>query len=571
MEPDNLNWDLCENFPSKFIEQIDYSDKTPNIHMITKFDVLDTLKYYPLGNFYPNPYIKINNYTQSVQLIQLPTILSSLKNSKVKKSWFYTKLQDEQIKYSIIFLQVEPLKKFISKNYKSIQIINPFYYLFETFFPVDKNMDMVKKIILVLIENYDDHLDLIRKITCSKEKYYILELLYGFLPVDPDNLCLICLETEPINQLINICNCKIPSHSKCLIKMNSYDKLINCKVCKSKCKINEPYWHTFSGVIIKSQIDTRLFFPHNDLYYQPLSSSDTMIKVEQMDRLTFSIMYLQVDRVRDLLNEPEILENLPTYYFGYSGYKQTPLIALAQGNMPTNAHINFGNNKHKYIKIFTMLLNTNKINLNHIDAFDLKLSDYLIDSKIKEFEILLANKKSFDIIISLSNKTFKFYADLNLKIYSLCKYVDNSLIYSKGFDNKCFKRIYNILINIDKLAHGKIKTYQIFNELELEIICKFAKKNNILHQIVVKLNKYSNMHRYYRINDIFKKSYIKYIKQYSSSPKYFDFLGSDCDQIKIKKQFFFGVRIYKGFVDLQKRCFNPNNKFQIHLINYSFE
>lgn len=392
-----------------------------------------------------------------------------------------------------------------------------------------------------------------------------------------DNLCSICLKTEPVNQLICICNCKIQSHSKCLVELNSQNKLINCQVCNSKYKINEPYWCTFSGITIEPQIDTRLFFPHNDLYYQPSFSSDTLVKVEQMERLTFSILYLQVDRVKDLLEEHEILENLPGYYFGYSDYKQTPLIALAQGNLSTNAHINFGDNKYKYIEIFTMLLNTNKINLDHIDRFELKLSDYLARSKIKELKNLLVNKIIYDIQICMGENIYKFYAGKELNVCSLNKYKNNSSINSMDLDlslslslslnlnNKFVRRIYDILIQIEKLSNGKIKTYRIFNKLELEIIYQYTKSKNIPNQIIIKPIEYSKMKRYFNTKEICKKSYENFIEHNSIYSKYFIFSHSDLEHIQIKKEYFFGIRIYKGYSNLNKQHFDSNNQFQIYL------
>ena len=88
-------------------------------------------------------------------------------------------------------------------------------------------------------------------------------------------------------------------------------------------------------------------------------------------------MYLQVERVKQLLQEKEVLDALPNYYFGFERFEQTPLMALAQGNMPSNAHIRFGDNWKKYVQIAKMLYETKKIDLDKKDAFDKTAIDYI--------------------------------------------------------------------------------------------------------------------------------------------------------------------------------------------------
>jgi len=83
---------------------------------------------------------------------------------------------------------------------------------------------------------------------------------------------------------------------------------------------------------------------------------------------------LQVGRVRELLQDNEILDALPDLTMGY---ENTPLVMLAQGNMPTNAHISFGNNITKYVLIMEMLLNTKKIDVNKKNMFGKTFYDYL--------------------------------------------------------------------------------------------------------------------------------------------------------------------------------------------------
>ena len=353
-------------------ELVDYTDMKLNepriIFSDTKENILDTTVFYPLGNIYPSN--KIN--------VKLPYLFSG--DEKIfKKEYFCNNLYSQQIKYAIKYIQVNALKKFIIKNHTNVLLQNPFTVLLDTNYPIDKNLDAIKQIIQILIDNYDEHYNMICNIAeyIKPEQEYIIELLYTFLPNDINNICMICHSTEPKKLLICTCLCKTPTHASCLVKMSNYKKLDKCSVCKGNYKLNEPIYRTQSGINIKEILDETIFFPFNDMYYMPLISKHNLIKVVGMGRLDFAILYLQVERVKELLNDMEILDNLPNYYFGDKEHKQTPLIALAQGNMPSNAHISFGNNKKKYIKIIEMLLDTKKIDLSVKDMFGKTFYDYI--------------------------------------------------------------------------------------------------------------------------------------------------------------------------------------------------
>ncbi len=68
--------------------------------------------------------------------------------------------------------------------------------------------------------------------------------------------------------------------------------------------------------------------------------------------------------------------------------------------------------------------------------------------------------------------------------FSYYKFVDNQLVYSTADrSNRMVRNTYNILKNMEKLSAGKIKRYQIFSQLELEILCHYLKSKNILHTI----------------------------------------------------------------------------------------
>jgi hypothetical protein len=342
---------------------VDYTDTTPNEPRYIKDNILDSAVFYPLGNIYPKG--------------KLP-ILNSTDDKTFKEEFFLNNYNMSKIKFAIAYLQPKALQKFMTKNFTNILLGNPFYHLFYTVYPIHKNIEATKEIIKILIDNYDDYYNLITNLRTPKpEQKYILDLLYSFLPNDENNICSICLTTEPKHLLINPCLCKTPIHTDCLIKLSTFAKLDKCKVCLGKYMINEPIYRTMSGIQIKETIDKTIFFPYHDLYYEPLLSSSSLYKFTGMSRLTMAIMYLQVDRVKQLLQEKEVLDALPNYYFGYERFEQTPLMVLAKGNMPSNAHIRFGDNWKKYVLISKMLYDTKKIDLDKKDAFDKTARDYL--------------------------------------------------------------------------------------------------------------------------------------------------------------------------------------------------
>lgn len=208
-----------------------------------------------------------------------------------------------------------------------------------------------------------------------------------------NNICSICHKTEPKEYLIDIWNSskqtQTQTHAQCLISLDTQNKSSDCSIDSSQYRVNDPIYKSFSAIFIKPSLDTSIFFPYSDIYYEPLLSNISLIKVYNMDRLTYAIIYLQVKRVEELLLENDILDGLPNYLLNCYGHGQTPLIILAQGNLPSNCNINYGTNMSKYIQIFKLLLDTNKINLNFVDKFNRTIYDYVKKTNIQEFSLLL--------------------------------------------------------------------------------------------------------------------------------------------------------------------------------------
>ena len=300
----------------------------------------------------------------------------------VEEKWFYDRLTEQRIRYAIQYLQIYALQKYIIPNYKSIFMMNPFYDLFNIKYPIVKNTDAFIQIVKILLNNYEDYMDLISKCPKTDKNKYIYEIIYSILPNDYNNICMICIHTEPLNELISACICKTSTHFGCLVQLIK-TKHTKCRMCLTEYRTNDQCWMSKNGIRTQSVLDDRIYFPFDDVYYRPLSNDANLIKVSGITRLDFAIMFLQIERVKELLQDPEILNELPYHYLGYDGYKQTPLIALCSGNIGNNCHIKFGNNLQKYIAIVNMLIATKKIDIWHKDAFNKTCMDYINGSNYK--------------------------------------------------------------------------------------------------------------------------------------------------------------------------------------------
>lgn len=330
-----------------------YQDKTPNEKRFISEGALDENIYYPLGNTY-----FIYNSLKQIPL---------MKKSELEFEKF---LKTEQIEYAVKFLQIEALKKFITKNYiHHNRFENPFFMFRYSNYPIEHNIDAFKQIVQILIDNYDNWIELIKKTLpyYTKTYEYIGTILCGYLLVDENNCCYVCLTTEPSEMLLSPCLCKEKAHAECFVKMHSVKKLDICGVCNSKYKIGKPFQRQMS-LIGDIQENPKLIFPSNDMYYEPLMSSRPLVKYTGLNRLTMAIIYLQPERVSELLKEQDILDHINESID--ETYLWRPIHLCCMSNMPTNNNYFFGDNDKKYQQILYYLLETRKIDLSVKDFFD---------------------------------------------------------------------------------------------------------------------------------------------------------------------------------------------------------
>jgi len=334
----------------------------PNEPLYTSPNTIDPIIFYPQSDQYPNKY-------KPESLIRLPSLYTNQDPSReVPINIFNDTLAKDRITYAIKYLQIIPLKKYITP----INNHNPFNELFNCHYPVSQNTEAYKTIIKILIANIPDSINLINQTSPmfmknnNESTKQIQTMLFEELPVDESNICTICLITEPNTTLIKPCNCTTKIHVDCFIQMLQASKQANCTICKAIYRRNVPVY----GCHSKPNADPTIYFPYDDIYPVPLMTSRGLVKYTGMNRLDMAINYLQVDRVRDLLNDPEIVAKLPTHLFGYEGYKNTAFMQLCGSNIGNNHMYNLGDNAAKYEAIMKLLYQTGTVDLNQLDAFD---------------------------------------------------------------------------------------------------------------------------------------------------------------------------------------------------------
>ena len=151
-------------------------------------------------------------------------------------------------------------------------------------------------------------------------------------------------------------------------------------------------------------------------------------------------------------------------------------------------------------------------------------------------------------------KQLEYHLSKKNDCYLYYKFIDNKLVYmtNEFRSNHMVKNIYHIIQNIEKLKEGKIKKYRIFSQLELEILCDYLKKNNILHTIKIVG---SNLN--WCINK--NLSYDKYRENFNVYSKYFGQDEQNYEKNKILHCFELYIQVYKGFVNLYQRNYLYNN------------
>jgi hypothetical protein len=129
--------------------------------------------------------------------------------------------------------------------------------------------------------------------------------------------------------------------------------------------------------------------------------------------------------------------------------------------------------------------------------------------------------------------------------YIYYKFIDNKLVHmtNEFRSNHIVKNIYHIMRNIEKLKEGRIKKYTISTQLELEILCDYLKKNNILHMIKISAGS--------KLRSVIDKR-LSYDEYREKQEPYFGRDVENYEKNKILGCFELYIQVYKGFVNLSQ-------------------
>jgi len=162
---------------------------------------------------------------------------------------------------------------------------------------------------------------------------------------------------------------------------------------------------------------------------------------------------------------------------------------------------------------------------------------------------ILAKKNNFDVeingikyFIQFEKEDTRFKKPLNISIIRHHTYTtllgkikeDTQLLDRKKYYH-IRRRIYNNIVNINKLRDGLIKKYQVFNEFELKVLEKYLNDKNILFRVVRESGSYKI--KYDKLNDGYKYWFSKNGFSYPYENKL-------CGNMN------FYVEVYKGYVNL---------------------
>lgn len=122
------------------------------------------------------------------------------------------------------------------------------------------------------------------------------------------------MSSIPENTLVKPCKCKNSVHISCFNKWYNFSKS-NCEICGDNfSRINE---RRIQSNIIGNKLECKTFFPFDDFYPVPLMSNYDLVKVKDDDVFIYALMYLQCDRMINLLQshqKPKTWGNILTYF-----------------------------------------------------------------------------------------------------------------------------------------------------------------------------------------------------------------------------------------------------------------
>lgn len=171
-----------------------------------------------------------------------------------------------------------------------------------------------------------------------------------------------------------------------------------------------------------------------------------------------------------------------------------------------------------------------------------------------------AKKNNFDVeinginyFIEFKKEDTRFKKPLDLSITRYREGIIGSaflLEYKKYYHIR--RRLYNIIVCINKLRDGLIRNYQVFNEFEIEALRQYLTNKNILFRIVITntlLLKYINTRKYNMLDNSYKYWLCEY--RYP-------------EENKVLKPCKLYIEVYKGYINLTeiKDRYSNKNEFK---------
>ena len=161
--------------------------------------------------------------------------------------------------------------------------------------------------------------------------------------------------------------------------------------------------------------------------------------------------------------------------------------------------------------------------------------------------------KNFSFIISRNEYTFikktKTFVFLEFLLYKDKADMRDEINYHCSFrNNRRVKHIYNTMINIGKLKDGRIKQYEIYNELELRTLCQYLDNLSVLYTIYVEKNQPTKINKYLsKYNGVYEGFYENFnndIKNYMNTLEFPEYNF-------VFRNYKVYIKVYKGFINLK--------------------
>jgi hypothetical protein len=182
-----------------------------------------------------------------------------------------------------------------------------------------------------------------------------------------------------------------------------------------------------------------------------------------------------------------------------------------------------------------------------MDELTFEIRNFLI--KIKKIEYEETSSKLNYIKIYCTRKPEKSQCLYQFTCQCQCHEPEERLLDEKYC--KVRRRLYNNIVNIEKLKDGRIRDYQVHNELELITLINYLNKNDILFRV------YENK----------KRSHISFYSDYYMICP----LSSETYHPINHKLHSIYIRVFKGYINIHRYNHSLNKiKYKINLNLYNY-